>query len=252
MNGSMIRMGLAVVAASVVTVLAEEGDSEKEWGFEKCKAGSIPKGWEVAETGGQGKPATWEVVAGGAESAQAVAITTNANQGHTFSLLIAKETSYKDLEIEVVVKAVAGKEDQGGGPIWRAKDADNYYICRWNPLENNIRLYYVKDGHRKQLASAEIKTDISVWHEIEVEHEGNKIEVKLDGKEVIKFEDSTFTEAGRVGLWVKADGQTAFDNFEVSSEDEDEDCDDDADHEDEDEDEDEDHEDDEDKDSDND
>jgi len=223
MNGHRVRMGLAVVAAGVVAVLADEGKSEKEWGFEKCKAGSVPKGWQVAETGGEGKLATWAVVAGGSDSAQAVAITANANYGGTFNLLIAKETSYKDLEIEVKVKAIAGKEDQGGGPIWRAKDADNYYICRWNPLENNIRLYYVKDGRRKQLASAEIKTDTSVWHEIEVEHIGNKIEVEFDGKEVIEFEDSTFTEAGMVGLWVKADGRTEFDNFEVSVKEEDED-----------------------------
>jgi len=222
MSGSMVRIGLATMAVGVVAVFAE-GDSEKEWGFEKCKAGSVPKGWQVAETGGEGKLATWAVVVGGSDSAQAVAITTNANYGGTFNLLIAKETSYKDLEIEVKVKAIAGKEDQGGGPIWRAKDADNYYICRWNPLENNIRLYYVKDGRRKQLASAEIKTDASVWHEIEVEHEGSKIEVKFDGKEVIVFEDSTFTEAGRVGLWVKADGRTMFDDFEVSAEEDGED-----------------------------
>lgn len=221
MSGSMIRIGLATLSVGVVTVFAE-GVSEKEWGFEQCKAGAIPKGWQVAEGGGEDKLATWAVVAGGSDSAQAVAITTNANYGGTFNLLIAKETSYKNLEIEVKVKAIAGKEDQGGGPIWRAQDTDNYYICRWNPLENNIRLYYVKDGRRKQLASAEIKADASVWHEIEVEHTGNRIEVEFDGEDVIEFEDSTFTEAGMVGLWVKVDGRTMFDNFEVSSEDQDE------------------------------
>ena len=219
MNGSVIRIGLAAMVVGVVAVLADEGGLEKEWTFDQDKLGSVPKGWLVAETGGEGKLATWEVVESG--SSQVVAITTNANYGGTFNLLIAEETSYKDLEIEVRVRAVAGEEDQGGGPIWRVKDADNYYICRWNPLENNIRLYYVKDGRRKQLASAEIKTDPTVWHEIEVKHEGNRIEVEFDGEDVFEIEDSTFTEAGKVGLWVKADGRSEFDDFEVSEEDED-------------------------------
>jgi hypothetical protein len=225
MNGSMIKIGLAAMVVSVVASLADEGGSGKEWTFEQDKVGSVPKGWQVAETGGEGKLAAWAVVAdeSASDSAHAVVITTNTNYGGTFNLLIAKETKYKDLEIEVMVKAIAGKEDQGGGPIWRAKDADNYYVCRWNPLENNIRLYYVKDGRRKQLASADITTDPTVWHEIEVKHKGSKIEVEFDGKDVIEFEDSTFTEAGMVGLWVKADGRSAFDNFEVSVADKDKD-----------------------------
>ena len=102
--------------------------------------------------------------------------------------------------------------------IWRAKDADNYYIARWNPLEKNFRVYYVKDGQRKQLASVDIKTDPSKWHEIEIEHVGNKIVAEFDDKKVIEIEDSTFTEGGMVGLWTKADAATAFDDFEVEEE----------------------------------
>jgi len=187
------------------------------WSFERDKIGSVPKGWKVAETGGQGKPATWQVVTdkSAPSRANAVAITANKNYGRTFNLLLAKDTSYKDLEIKVMVKAVAGQEDQGGGPIWRAKDADNYYICRWNPLEDNFRVYYVKNGRRKQLGSANVKTDPGVWHEIEIEHKGSKIEAEFDGKKLIELDDSTFTEPGMVGLWVKADGRSEFDNIKV-------------------------------------
>jgi hypothetical protein len=35
------------------------------------------------------------------------------------------------------MKAVAGKEDQGGGLVWRAMDSNNYYVARYNPLEDN-------------------------------------------------------------------------------------------------------------------
>jgi len=211
----------------------DDADAEEdgiEWLFEKNEVGSVPKGWNVAETKGKGKTATWKVISGGYESDKAVAITKNKNSGKTYNLLIAGETNYKDLGIGVMVKAMTGKQDQGGGPIWRAKDADNYYIARWNPLEDNLRVYYVKGGKRVQLASADIKTDVSKWHEVYVEHVGNKIMVEFDGEEVIVVEDSTFTEAGMVGLWTKADSATAFDDVEVGDADDDGDGDKDAEH----------------------
>ena len=55
-----------------------------------------------------------------------------------------------------------------------------------------------------------------LWHEITISHSGTKIVASLDGKQMIELEDSTFTEAGKVGLWVKADGKTAFDNLWVA------------------------------------
>ena len=115
--------------------------------------------------------------------------TATKNSGQTYNLLIAKGTKYRDLEIEVMVKAITGEEDQGGGPIWRAKDADNYYIARWNPLEDNFRVYFVKDGRRKELGSANVKADPTAWHNIEIEHEGNRIKAEFDGKKLIELED---------------------------------------------------------------
>jgi len=194
---------------------ADFSRSSSFWSFEKEGAGQCPKGWSVAETAGKGTPATWAIVADAEHAGQCVAITKNSNSGKTFNLLLADKPRYKNLEISVMVKAVEGKEDQGGGPVWRAKDADNYYVCRWNPLEDNLRVYYVKDGQRKQIASATVKADPAIWHQIEVEQDGSKIEVEFDGVEMIEINDTTFTQAGRVGLWVKADGKSQFDQFGV-------------------------------------
>lgn len=129
----------------------------------------------------------------------------------------AIEQAFPNGEITKIEKEVEG-EDPGGGPIWRAKDADNYYVSRWNPLENNFRVYYVKDGRRVQLATADIKTDPGKWHEIEIEHVGNNIVAEFDDEKVIEIEDSTFSQGGMVGLWTKADASTAFDDFEVETE----------------------------------
>ena len=203
------RFAQSLAGASKPTTVA--------WNFDGATVGKVPPGWKVAETASRGHPATWQVVkdTSAPSPPNSVAITANTNHGHTFNLLLAQPTSYKDLEIELMVKAVAGKEDQGGGPVWRAKDADNYYICRWNPLEDNFRVYYVKNGRRRQLGSARVRTDPTVWHKIKVRHQGTKIQAFFDGKKLIELDDTTFGDPGMVGLWVKADGRSEFDNVKV-------------------------------------
>ncbi len=44
---------------------------------------------------------------------------------------------------------------------------------------------------------------------------GPKITCYLDGKPLLEAEDSTFTDAGVVGLWTKADAQSYFDDLTV-------------------------------------
>jgi len=213
MKNRAILFFLFILGTSLVH--ADNDDHEIVWTFETNKIGTLPSEWIVAETNGKKSPATWQIIKRADNKGQCIAITTNKNTGETFNLLLLKKRQYKNVEIHVKLKAVAGKEDQGGGLVWRVKDANNYYICRWNPLENNLRLYIVKDGKRTQLATATIKADPTRWHEIEVEHEGSKIKIEFDDKDIISFTDTTFTNAGKVGLWVKADGRTQFDSFKV-------------------------------------
>ena len=70
------------------------------------------------------------------------------NDDATFNVALSRARSYKDLDLSVRLKAVAGEVDRGGGVVWRAKDKNNYYICRYNPLEDNFRVYKVEDGKR--------------------------------------------------------------------------------------------------------
>lgn len=199
-----------------------EADGSVIWGFDRDEAGGLPAGWSADETAGMGNPAVWQVVADpSAPSApHVVAITKNENYGHTFNLLVARNTRFRDLALRLRVKAIAGEEDQGGGPIWRARDGDNDSICRWNPLEQNFRVYTVKQGRRRQLASARVDADPSTWHTIGILHEGTHIEARFDEKKLLEVRDDTFPDAGMVGLWVKADGRTAFDDLRVTARDE--------------------------------
>jgi hypothetical protein len=133
-----------------------------------------------------------------------------------FNLCVLEGGSYKDLEATVAFKAVRGKNDQGGGLVWRYQDADNYYIARMNPLEDNFRVYKVVGGKRVQLATKEgLTVPAGEWHTLAIKQEGEHIECSLDGKKYLEVDDATIKEAGRVGLWTKSDAQTHFDDLRI-------------------------------------
>jgi hypothetical protein len=112
-----------------------------------------------------------------------------------------------------------GEKDQGGGVVWRYQDANNYYIARMNPLEDNFRVYKVADGKRSaEFQSVDVKVPAKEWHMLKVTMKGDHIECFLDGKKHLDVKDGTFKAAGKVGLWTKADAQTYFDDFKVSGE----------------------------------
>ena len=99
--------------------------------------------------------------------------------------------------------------------VWRAKDAHNCYVARYNPLEDNYRVYKVEKERRIQLQSAGIKHSEG-WHTLPVTMEGELIQCFYDGKKYLEIKDQTFPGPGRIGLWTKADAQSHFDDLKVS------------------------------------
>ena len=148
---------------------------------------------------------------------QILALTSpNHDFGGAYNLCWRDDVRFKNGTLEVTVRANAGVEDQGGGPIWRVKDKNNYHIARYNPLENNFRLYYVKDGARKMLASAShLEIKASEWITIRIVHNGSQIEGWLNGEKLLEVTDLTHTQAVGLGLWTKADAVSSFDDFSV-------------------------------------
>jgi hypothetical protein len=117
----------------------------------------------------------------------------------------------------VKFKAVSGEVDRAAGMVFRLKDANNYYIVRANALEGNYRLYHVVKGRRVQFAGANVKVASGEWHELRVECVGNHITCYYDNEKKIDATDETFKEAGKVGLWTKADSVTYFDDLRVTA-----------------------------------
>lgn len=192
----------------------------RTWTFQDAQLGRVPGGISVGETNPHNHPATWEVVArdDAPSPPNAFGVTECDNpKAAVFEVALIDDTSYGDLEAEVWMLAVAGEHDQAGGLVWRAKDFDNYYVARWNPIENNLRFYVVVDSERHKLAEVDVDLDVSKWHRMHLVVEGSHFEVSLDDGAPLTVEDETLSDPGRVGFWTKTDAKTLFDDLSVTS-----------------------------------
>jgi hypothetical protein len=211
-------LSLVVAVALIGPAGAAAEDKARALRFDKDDVGKAPTGWTVDRTG-KGEGSVWVVVADKtAPSGTGRALAQTAEgPGPLFNLCVVNDSNVKDVEVSVAFKAVRGKRDQGGGIVWRYRDNRNYYIARMNPLEDNYRVYKVVGGKRIQLDTKEgLKVPVNEWHTLKITMKGDRIECYLDGRKMLEATDSTFTGAGKVGLWSKADAQTRFDNFTVT------------------------------------
>jgi len=208
----IISLATSLFFVCAVVATAQEA---KKFTFEG-KVGSLPKGWKTEKTG-KGTGGDWQIVedkdaVGGLSLAQ-----TKADRKALFNICVNEGARYKDIDLTVKFKAIAGETDQGGGPVWRFQDGNNYYIARMNPLEDNFRVYKVTGGKRSaEFQNADVTIPAGEWHTLKIKMAGNHIECFLDGKKYLDVKDDSIAAAGKVGLWTKADAQTSFDQFRVS------------------------------------
>ena len=210
----MFRIVVALLATPFL-IFAAQPPKQFSTDFEDAKVGEIPKGWSAAKTG-PGKGSVWKIVEDKtAPKGPKVLAQTAESPLNLFNLCVADESKFKDVEISVAFKAVEGEDDRGGGVLWRYKDADNYYTARFNPIEKNYRLYKVLRGKRTQLATADVAAEAGKWHTLAITMKADAIICSLNGKKYLEAHDGTFSDAGKVGLWTKADARTYFDDFQA-------------------------------------
>jgi len=172
--------------------------------FSNAEPSKLPPGW-TAETG------IWTTAL---ENSNSV-LKMSENDGSDFNIAVLKSIKYVNAEIEVRVKALRGEEDQGGGLVWRYVSSKNYYIVRLNPLEDNIRVYEVVNGKRKQLQTEDTSVKTAEWFTLKVKAEGNRMECYLNDKMICSGIDDTFPNPGLVGFWSKADAVSLFDDLKI-------------------------------------
>jgi hypothetical protein len=211
MNSAKRAVIAVAVCASVVLVSGETAKLD----FEKDEIGKAPKGFSFALTG-QGKPGVWIVRQDDRAHGNVLVQTDADTTDYRFPVAVYDNFSAKDVELSVQFKALSGKGDQGAGIVWRYRDHNNYYITRCNALEDNCTIYHVINGRRVAFLNQNVKVASNVWHTLAVEAAGDHVVVTYDGKKVLDAKDSTFKDAGKVGLWTKADSVMAFDDFSIA------------------------------------
>lgn len=191
------------------------GEKVAKWNFDDAKVGAPPASWEFASTNPGKKVARWEIARDDTAPSRpnVLRLAETKNTDSTYNVAMLGGTSYKDVDLSVMIQPLTGEEDQGGGLIWRCRDEKNYYICRINPLEENYRVYKVVDSKRTMLKSVKAPTPAHHWYTLRVVMRGDEMTCYLDGKPLLEAKDDTFKAAGRIGLWTKADAASSFDDL---------------------------------------
>src|SRR5688500_2883955 len=213
-------VGWMVVALLLTAAVSAE---MRKVDFEQDVAGQPPKGFAFGHTGKEGAPGRWLVQqdAGGKYVAQLEADRTR----NRFPVAVLSEVSASDVDLSVRFRPVSGRVDQAAGLVWRYQNEDNYYIVRAKALEDNVILYKVQNGRRTDLPAkgegrtygrpAEVPT--GQWSTLRVVAVASRFEVHFNGRKLYEVEDTTFIQAGRVGVWTKADSVTHFDDLSVTT-----------------------------------
>jgi hypothetical protein len=215
-SAASMTASVAPTASGAPVAAPASGGGAHAWSFDSDADGSAPAGFSFGRTG-RGREGKWLVRReGDAPSLPNVLAQVDADAtDYRFPVAWANDPVLADLELSVRCKPVSGEIDRACGVVFRLRDANNYYLSRANALENNVRLYFVKRGERRQIASWSGRVSSGVWHEYRMRVQGDHIEVTWDGTKVIDHHDATFSDAGRVGLWTKADSVTYFDDLAV-------------------------------------
>ena len=194
----LMGLGFCIIPAGAATA-----------NFDAARSGSPPEGWICGSTGG-GTP-RWSVEAD-PQAPSKPNVLKQSGRGR-YPWCVKADSSAANGWVEVKFKAVSGQEDQAGGIVWRWKNSDNYYVARANALENNLSLYYTKDGTRNTIKYQDAPVPLNVWHLLRVEFQDSRIKVSLNGKLYIEQDNQRISGSGKVGVWTKADSVTLFDDF---------------------------------------
>src|SRR5262245_2496817 len=171
-RGGVVMLWI-VAATSVLVLAASLPVFAQAVSFDTDPAGAAPKGWTLTMTG-RGAP-KWAVERD--DTAPSKGHVLKQSGKATYPLALKEGTRIKDGFVEVKFKPIAGSEDRAGGLVWRASDANNYYVVRANALEGNVVLYKTVNGVRSSLDiigrtggyGVKAAVPANQWHTLRVE-----------------------------------------------------------------------------------
>lgn len=214
---------MSFIALILVSAVALANGQTRKIDFTQDAVGQSPKGFEFGHTAKVGNPGKWVVQAEG--NNKYLAQLDADRTGSRFPVAVLADVKAADVDLSVRFRPISGQVDQAAGLVWRFQDENNYYIVRVNAREDNVVLYKVQDGRRTDLPvkgegrtyGKPSKVPSGQWGTLRVVAKGPLFEVHHNGSKLYEVEDTTFTQAGKVGVWTKADSVTYFDDLAVAT-----------------------------------
>jgi len=216
----MMRVMLLALVTCISGVHMASGQT-RTIDFAHDRPGESPKGFQFGHTAKVGQPGKWVVQADG--NARFLAQLDADSTRSRFPVAVLTDVRTADVDLSVQFKPVSGRVDRAAGLVWRFQDENNYYVVRANALEHNVVLYKVENGRRTDLPvkgegrtyGKKAQVPSGQWSTLRVVADGPRFEVYYNGGKLYEVEDTTFTNAGMVGIWTKADSVTYFDDLIV-------------------------------------
>ena len=196
---------LALSVGSKSTVAQNSEDTNIN--FDNEVAGKLPASWTAVSS-------TWTIAADGANKAMK---QTGKSKPDQSNLCIQNKLKYQNLQMEARIKTIEGGKEKGGGLVWRYHDAKNYYFARVNVVENNVKIYKVTKGVRKELKSANVKMKANEWQTLKVAMIGYTLACYVNGQKLLNVTDTSIPNAGQVGFWSRADAISIFDDLKIKN-----------------------------------
>jgi len=211
---SLFSFALAAVLAAGCAHAAEPSAATRpaavKVDFATAEVGKAAPGFTPA-AGGPGKPGEWVVQQHPDDAKARVLVQTSTDAtDKRYPMCVYDAFTGKDVTVGIRFRTVSGEVDQAAGIVVRYKDAKNYYVARANALENNVRFYRVTDGTRQQIAGSNVEVAPGKWQSLTLTAKGGHFAVSFNDKLLYEADDATFADAGKVGLWTKADSVTQF------------------------------------------
>ena len=203
--------------------------AERTFDFGATEPGKLPNGM-AAFVAGEGGPADWQIVLDEVTTELApisplaktinrravLAQVSKLKVDERFPVAYFANDRYGDFTFRTRFKLVDGAGEQIAGVAFRLQDEKNFYVARANALDGNVRFYKFVNGERTAPVGNDLKVTKGEWHELEVQCTGNRIQVRLDGKEAIPpLNDNSFA-AGKLGFITKSDAVSYFADAKVT------------------------------------
>ena len=223
-----MRRRLPVILSAILGLVAAQA-AERSFDFSQTKPGATPEGFRAFRAG-TGKPGDWQIVlddiptelqprstnAAAANRLPVLAQVSRDPVDERFPVLLYDGEVYGDLTLTTRFKIVGGTVEQMAGVVFRLQDEKNFYVVRANALDGNVRFYKFFNGDRSAPIGNSLPVSKGVWHELSVSCTGNRIQVRLDGKEAMpELTDNSFL-LGKVGFMTKSDSLAYFSEAKVS------------------------------------